>query len=81
MIGFDFHAGSSHPTYDGFVICEEFKDLVIDAWDEEQSEIERKEEKKREDRVLGNWKKLIKGIWIRERLKKRYNFGAEEEKS
>lgn len=27
-------------------------------------------------RVYGNWKKLIKGLLIRERLKARYNFGA-----
>lgn len=34
MIGFDYHSGWSHPVYDGFVVCEEFKDTLIDAWNE-----------------------------------------------
>jgi hypothetical protein len=31
MIGFDFHNGGCHPVFDGYVICEEFKDLLLDA--------------------------------------------------
>jgi len=30
-----------------------------------------------EKRVYGNWRHLIKGLLIRERLKKRYSFGDE----
>lgn len=30
-----------------------------------------------EKRVYGNWRRLIKGLLIRERLKKRYSFGDE----
>lgn len=33
IVGFDFHGGWSHPVYDGFVICEEFADKVIAAWE------------------------------------------------
>ncbi|XP_055918743.1 DNA repair protein complementing XP-C cells homolog [Eupeodes corollae] len=73
VIGFDFHQGSCHPLYDGFVVCEEFADTVVDAWNKEQEEIERKEQDKYEARVYGNWKKLIKGLLIRERLKLKYN--------
>lgn len=36
---------------------------------------ERKEREKLEKRVYGNWRKLIKGLLIRERLKARYDFG------
>lgn len=74
VIGFDFHQGSCHPLYDGFVVCEEFADVVVDAWNKEQEEAERKEQDKYESRVYGNWKKLIKGLLIRERLKLKYNF-------
>ncbi|XP_055859260.1 DNA repair protein complementing XP-C cells homolog [Episyrphus balteatus] len=74
VIGFDFHQGSCHPLYDGFVVCEEFADTVVDAWNKEQEEAERKEQDKYEARVYGNWKKLIKGLLIRERLKLKYNF-------
>lgn len=33
MVGFDFHSGWSHPVYDGFVVCEEFSEALIAAWD------------------------------------------------
>ncbi|KAH8336829.1 hypothetical protein KR059_004986 [Drosophila kikkawai] len=74
VIGFDFHQGACHPMYDGFIVCEEFKEVVTAAWEEEQQEQARKEQEKYETRVYGNWKKLIKGLLIRERLKKKYNF-------
>jgi xeroderma pigmentosum group C-complementing protein len=75
IVGFDFHAGWSHPTYDGFVVCEEFADVLAAAWEQEQEEIEKKEQEKIDKRVYGNWKKLIRGLLIRERLKKKYEFG------
>ncbi|XP_018579675.1 DNA repair protein complementing XP-C cells homolog [Anoplophora glabripennis] len=75
IVGFDFHGGWSHPMYDGFVVCEEFVDAVVAAWESEQEEIEKKENEKIEKRVYGNWKKLIKGLLIRERLKAKYDFG------
>lgn len=31
MVGFDYHSGGCHPVFDGFVVCEEFKDMLIDA--------------------------------------------------
>uniref|UniRef100_A0A0K8V318 DNA repair protein complementing XP-C cells n=1 Tax=Bactrocera latifrons TaxID=174628 RepID=A0A0K8V318_BACLA len=74
VIGFDFHQGACHPLYDGFVVCEEFADQVTAAWYQDQEEQEKKEQDKYEARVYGNWKKLIKGLIIRERLKKKYNF-------
>ncbi|KAH8246595.1 hypothetical protein KR038_003790 [Drosophila bunnanda] len=74
VIGFDFHQGACHPMYDGFIVCEEFQEVVTAAWEEDQQEQARKEQEKYEARVYGNWKKLIKGLLIRERLKKKYNF-------
>ncbi|PIO23078.1 hypothetical protein AB205_0033840 [Aquarana catesbeiana] len=44
----------------------------MSAWENEQVEIERKQKEKREKRVLGNWKLLVKGLLIRERIKARY---------
>ncbi|KAG5677757.1 hypothetical protein PVAND_007488 [Polypedilum vanderplanki] len=74
VVGFDSSGGWPYPVYDGFVICKEFEEKVVDAWNREQEEIERKEREKIEKRVYGNWKKLIKGLLIRERLKLKYNF-------
>uniref|UniRef100_A0A182JVP4 Rad4 beta-hairpin domain-containing protein n=1 Tax=Anopheles christyi TaxID=43041 RepID=A0A182JVP4_9DIPT len=74
VTGFDFHGGSSHPVYDGFVVCEEFRDVVVDAWHEEQHAEEQRAREKYEKRVYGNWKKLIKGLLIRRKLQHKYNF-------
>ncbi|KFB35511.1 AGAP003345-PA-like protein [Anopheles sinensis] len=74
VTGFDFHGGSSHPVYDGFVVCEEFRDLVVDAWHQEQEAEEQRAREKYEKRVYGNWKRLIKGLLIRRKLQHKYNF-------
>ncbi|XP_072026463.1 DNA repair protein complementing XP-C cells homolog [Amphiura filiformis] len=72
MTGWDFHSGFCHPVLDGYVVCEEYEDLLEDAWHKEQQEIEKKNRKKKEERALKNWKLLIKGVLIRERLNKRF---------
>lgn len=74
VIGFDFHSGACHPTFDGFVVCEEFSEKVVEEWFKDQEDQERKEEEKYEKRVYGNWKRLIRGLMIRERLRAKYNF-------
>uniref|UniRef100_A0A6P7FG93 DNA repair protein complementing XP-C cells homolog n=1 Tax=Diabrotica virgifera virgifera TaxID=50390 RepID=A0A6P7FG93_DIAVI len=81
IVGFDFHGGWSHPVYDGFVVCEEFTDVLIAAWEQDREEMEKKENEKIEKRVYTNWKRLIKGLLIRERLKARYDFGGEPSQS
>lgn len=73
IVGFDSNGNWPFPVYDGFVVCKEFEQKVIDAWTKEQDEAERKEQEKYEKRVYGNWKKLIKGLLIRERLMQKYN--------
>ncbi|GBO98853.1 DNA repair protein complementing XP-C cells homolog [Eumeta japonica] len=74
MIGFDFNGGWTHPVYDGFVVCKEFEEILTDAWFKDQEEQERREQEKLDARVYGNWKRLIKGLLIRERLKEKYGF-------
>jgi hypothetical protein len=34
VIGFDFHCGGSHPVLDGFIVCEEYQDTLLDAWNQ-----------------------------------------------
>ncbi|KAJ1521139.1 hypothetical protein ONE63_002834 [Megalurothrips usitatus] len=80
IVGFDFHSGGVHPTYDGFVVCEENVDALMDAWNKEIDESAKRREEKHEKRVYGNWKRLIKGLLIREQLKYRYDFIEEGQK-
>lgn len=77
ITGFDFHRGYSYPITDGYVVCEEYKDVLLAAWENEQALIEKKEKEKREKRAVGNWKLLVKGLLIRERLKLRYGDKSE----
>ncbi|XP_070559487.1 DNA repair protein complementing XP-C cells-like [Ptychodera flava] len=81
MVGWDFHSGFSHPQFDGFIVCEEYKETLLDAWEHEQQEIERKAREKREKRVMQHWKLLIKGLLIRERLKRRFQTDEHDGKS
>lgn len=74
MTGFDYDGGWCHPVYDGFVVCKEFEGVLIEAWVQEQEEQEKREREKTEARVYGNWKKLIRGLLIRERVKDKYGF-------
>nr|XP_054360534.1 DNA repair protein complementing XP-C cells isoform X3 [Mirounga angustirostris] len=77
ITGFDFHKGYSHPITDGYIVCEEYKDVLLAAWENEQALIEKREKEKREKRALGNWKLLVRGLLIRERLKLRYGDKSE----
>ncbi|XP_066470301.1 DNA repair protein complementing XP-C cells isoform X2 [Tiliqua scincoides] len=79
VTGFDFHAGYSHPVTEGYVVCEEYKEVLVEAWANEEAEREKKEREKREKRVLGNWKLMVKGLLIKERLKERYSTKNETE--
>ncbi|KAM6162357.1 DNA repair protein complementing XP-C cells isoform 1-T2 [Erethizon dorsatum] len=72
VTGFDFHGGYCHAVTDGYVVCEEFRDVLLTAWENEQALIEKKEKERREKRALGNWKLLARGLLIRERLRLRY---------
>lgn len=74
VVGFDFHSGSCHPTFDGFVVCEEFAEQAVEQYWLDQEEAQRREKEKYETRVYGNWKRLIKGLLIRQRLQRKYNF-------
>ncbi|MGH0178546.1 UNVERIFIED_CONTAM: hypothetical protein FKN15_003317 [Acipenser sinensis] len=48
VTGFDFHCGFSHPVIEGYVVCEEYKEVLLAAWENEQAEMERKEKENRQ---------------------------------
>jgi hypothetical protein len=72
VVGFDAHHGFSHAVFDGWIVCNEFKEVVVDAFNEEvrQNAIKQAEEEK--ERVLNNWRTIVKSLLIRERLKDKY---------
>ncbi|XP_053659812.1 DNA repair protein complementing XP-C cells homolog [Anopheles marshallii] len=74
ITGFEYRSGGCQAVYDGFVVCEEFRDRVLDEWYCEQVELQEKEDERRRKRIYANWRRLIMGLSIRKKLKDRYNF-------
>lgn len=72
VVGFDAHSGFSHAVMDGWVVCQEHRDAVVAAFEEEEVTNNLKLIEKQQERVWGNWKKLIRSLLIREKLKVKY---------
>lgn len=72
VVGFNFGGMGAVPAMEGFVVCEEYEDTLREAWEAEQREAAKRAQEKRDKRVYGNWKKLIRGLLIRERLAAKY---------
>ncbi|KAK6053605.1 DNA repair protein Rad4, partial [Cooperia oncophora] len=62
VVGFDFSSGSSFPVIDGAVVLKEDAEKFTKEWKRLEATREERENKRREERVLGNWRKLIRGI-------------------
>ncbi|XP_014472130.1 PREDICTED: DNA repair protein complementing XP-C cells homolog [Dinoponera quadriceps] len=77
VVGFNFGCMGAVPAIEGFVVCAEYEDTLRDAWETEQVEAAKRATEKREKRVYGNWRKLIKGLLIREKLSQKYEFLSE----
>jgi len=69
------------PAIEGFVVCAEYEDTLREAWEAEQLETAKRAAEKREKRIYGNWRKLIKGLLIREKLAQKYEIQEESEAS
>jgi len=72
MMGWDFSGTFARPVLQGYVVCKENVDALMDAWNQEQEIKAQREHEKREKRVLGNWKRLVKGLVFREKMRLKY---------
>lgn len=77
VVGFNFGYMGAVPATEGFVVCTEYEDTLRDAWETEQVEAAKRAREKREKRIYGNWKKLIRGLLIKEKLSQKYEFQEE----
>ncbi|KAH9424461.1 DNA repair protein complementing XP-C cells homolog [Dermatophagoides pteronyssinus] len=71
IVGFEGTC-SSHPVLDGYVVCKEYKDILIDAWQQDQKLQREREQEKCLKRIMENWKRLISGLIIKRKLKIKY---------
>ena len=70
--GFDAHGGGSHPVIEGIVICQEFEQTLREAIEQQKQIAIEKELKKKEERIYKNWRKLIRGLIIKENVARKY---------
>ncbi|CAF2045523.1 unnamed protein product [Rotaria magnacalcarata] len=72
ITGFDAHGGGSHPVIEGIVICKEFEQALRDAVEQQKQITLEKEIKKKDERIYKNWRKLIRGLIIKQNLARKY---------
>src|SRR5690554_1527792 len=72
MVDWEFHSGKSVPKIDGIVVCEEYVHILREVWEQEQALKEEEMYKKRQRKTLLNWRRMVKGILLRHRLRQLY---------
>jgi xeroderma pigmentosum group C-complementing protein len=75
--GFEFGKQRAVPVLTGVVVAQENEDMLIDAWEVEEAEKQRKEREKQERFLLGLWRKFASGLRILERMKDEYGEDVE----
>lgn len=78
VVGFNFGSMGATPAMEGYVVCIEYEDILREAWEVEQAEAVKRTKEKKDKRVYGNWKRLIQGLFIKERLAAKYEFSEEK---
>lgn len=78
VVGFNFGSMGATPAMEGYIVCIEYEDILREAWEVEQAEAIKRTKEKKDKRVYGNWKRLIQGLFIRERLAAKYEFSEEK---
>ena len=69
VVGFDFGNKMAVPVIQGVVIAEENRQLLIDAWNEEELARQVREDEKRHKLVLSTWRKFLMGLRIFNRFR------------
>lgn len=73
VTGFELKKGRNIAKKEGIIVLEEHKKDVLKQWKIMKKEIEEKEKKKKEDMILGEWKKLFKSLLIRRYIANKYD--------
>lgn len=63
----------THEIKNGFVVCEEYQEILVEAWSRYQKNESKRLENIRQQRIHSNWRRLIRGLIIRHNLKIKYN--------
>jgi len=75
--GFEFGKQRAVPVLTGVVVAQENEDMLIDAWEVEEAEKQRKERAKREKFLLGLWRRFASGLRVVNRMREEYGEDVE----
>jgi xeroderma pigmentosum group C-complementing protein len=81
QVGFEFRQRRCVPIINGVIVPAEFKDVLMEAYYEDEARRAHIERDKMQLEVLNRWVRLVKGLLIRERIKVHFEEenGEEEE--
>ncbi|KAF9428917.1 hypothetical protein BGZ94_000528 [Podila epigama] len=79
VTGFEFQSRRSVPVVDGIIVPIECAELVMDGYRELSQHADEVARKKKRTEVLQRWRKMIKGVMVRARLREEYGDMVEEE--
>jgi xeroderma pigmentosum group C-complementing protein len=71
MIGWE--KGQPRPIFDGYVVCQEYEQLLREAWQQDTDRREKKFREKRTEAILKRWSKLYRALLIKNRLQQEEN--------
>jgi hypothetical protein len=72
MIGWTYRQCRSVPDIDGVVVCQDKATILAEAHEEHEALKAERQEQRRMKRVIDTWKKLVRGVLLRETLERRY---------
>ncbi|KAF0975058.1 hypothetical protein FDP41_005811 [Naegleria fowleri] len=78
MVGFEFRQKRSIPKYDGIIVHSENEQVLREAYVAYEKKRLEKMKKKKQDRIMNNWCKLVRGLLAREYVKDKYLNKKEE---
>ncbi|KXS13547.1 Rad4-domain-containing protein [Gonapodya prolifera JEL478] len=81
VVGFEFSSGRSHPVLDGIVVAEEYTELLTGAVSEVSALEAQVEWDKKSRRAISNWRKLTRGLAMKEQLKREWGWNGEVDAS
>jgi xeroderma pigmentosum group C-complementing protein len=72
VTGWKFNGGYSYPLIEGIVVAEEYKDVLMEAWEQQQQCVIEKDVHKQRQLVLNRWVTFTNGVLLQNRVKQRY---------
>ncbi|KAL9642634.1 hypothetical protein ABK040_009713 [Willaertia magna] len=79
MTGFEVKRNKSFPKIDGIIILEKYYTELFELYEKEIKLKRERNEKKRVNKIIGNWSKLVRAMLAREYIKNKYENGNSSE--